>query len=141
MPTGGSRSEASSSRPALPSPPPLPGLTAGSASFTRPAPWVLEVKGLGKKSFEQAAGFLRVYGGPNPLDRTAIHPESYPAALKLQQSWASDIARLGEASDQVPPMRPAVIEQKQVTTFLRSLEISHACHPAPSRFPPRRCMR
>ena len=36
-----------------------------------------KVKGLGPKAFEQAAGFLRVRGGKNPLDASAVHPESY----------------------------------------------------------------
>ncbi len=39
-----------------------------------------KVKGLGPKAFEQAAGFLRVRGGDNPLDTSAIHPESYAIA-------------------------------------------------------------
>jgi uncharacterized protein len=38
------------------------------------------VPGLGPKAFEQAAGFLRIRGGSNPLDASAIHPESYPVA-------------------------------------------------------------
>jgi len=38
------------------------------------------VPGLGPKTFEQAAGFLRVHGGDNPLDGSAIHPESYGIA-------------------------------------------------------------
>jgi protein Tex len=41
------------------------------------------VPGLGAKAFEQAAGFLRVRDGENPLDTSAIHPESYKAALAL----------------------------------------------------------
>lgn len=41
---------------------------------------VLKVAGLGPKAFEQAAGFLRIRGGKNPLDASAIHPESYPLA-------------------------------------------------------------
>lgn len=41
---------------------------------------LLEVPGLGPKSFEQAAGFLRIRGGDNPLDGSAIHPESYAVA-------------------------------------------------------------
>lgn len=39
-----------------------------------------KVPGLGPKAFEQSAGFLRVRGGANPLDGSAIHPESYPIA-------------------------------------------------------------
>ncbi|MNX23564.1 30S ribosomal protein S1 [compost metagenome] len=42
-----------------------------------------KVKGLGDKTFEQAAGFLRITGGADPLDNTPIHPESYPATRKL----------------------------------------------------------
>jgi uncharacterized protein len=42
-----------------------------------------KVKGLGPKAYEQAAGFLRVPDSANPLDNTAIHPESYPAVRKL----------------------------------------------------------
>lgn len=44
---------------------------------------LLQVSGLGPKSFEQAAGFLRVNGGENPLDASAIHPESYEVAGAL----------------------------------------------------------
>jgi uncharacterized protein len=42
-----------------------------------------EVKGLGPKAFEQAAGFLRLRGGDNPLDASAIHPESYQVATTV----------------------------------------------------------
>ena len=41
---------------------------------------LLDVQGMGEKTYQQAAGFLRVRGGQDPLDTTAIHPESYPAA-------------------------------------------------------------
>lgn len=41
------------------------------------------VSGLGPKAFEQCAGFLRIRGGDNPLDTSAIHPESYPIAEQL----------------------------------------------------------
>ncbi|GAB4265174.1 MAG: Tex family protein [Candidatus Promineifilaceae bacterium] len=44
---------------------------------------LLNVPGLGPKAFEQAAGFLRIRNGRNPLDASAIHPESYPAAEAL----------------------------------------------------------
>jgi protein Tex len=46
---------------------------------------LLEVKGLGEKAFEQAAGFLRVRDGDNPLDASAIHPESYAVATAVLQ--------------------------------------------------------
>jgi uncharacterized protein len=41
------------------------------------------VKGIGDKTFEQAAGFMRIADGTEPLDNTAIHPESYPAVARL----------------------------------------------------------
>ncbi|MEG1755883.1 MAG: Tex family protein [Clostridia bacterium] len=44
---------------------------------------LMDVPKLGKKAFEQAAGFLRVPDGDDPLDNTAVHPESYAAAKKL----------------------------------------------------------
>ena len=44
---------------------------------------LLKVKGLGGKTFEQCAGFLRILKGKNPLDNTGVHPESYEVADKL----------------------------------------------------------
>jgi uncharacterized protein len=43
------------------------------------------VTGLGPKAFQQAAGFLRIHGGNNPLDGSAIHPESYPIAVAIMK--------------------------------------------------------
>ncbi|WP_427162856.1 Tex family protein [Aliinostoc sp. HNIBRCY26] len=48
---------------------------------------LLKVAKLGPKAFEQAAGFLRIRGGENPLDNTAVHPESYPVVKAI----ASDL--------------------------------------------------
>lgn len=47
---------------------------------------LLKVPKLGAKAFEQCAGFLRISGGENPLDATAVHPESYDATEKLMTS-------------------------------------------------------
>ena len=44
---------------------------------------LLKVPKLGKAAFEQCAGFLRIFGGDNPLEITAVHPESYEVAEKL----------------------------------------------------------
>ena len=44
------------------------------------------VPGFGPKTFEQAAGFLRIRGGDNPLDITAVHPESYPVVQRIAES-------------------------------------------------------
>ena len=47
---------------------------------------LLKVARLGPKAFEQCAGFMRISGGSEPLDRTAVHPESYEAARGLLSS-------------------------------------------------------
>ena len=47
---------------------------------------LLKVSKLGKVAFEQCAGFIRVFEGDNPLDITAVHPESYDATEKLLKS-------------------------------------------------------
>ncbi|WP_218310502.1 Tex family protein [Alteromonas antoniana] len=44
---------------------------------------LLKVERLGPKAFEQAAGFLRIVNGTNPLDRSAVHPEAYPVVDKI----------------------------------------------------------
>ena len=49
---------------------------------------LLKVKGLGPKTYEQCAGFLRVRGGDEPLDETAVHPEGYPFARALLKALA-----------------------------------------------------
>jgi uncharacterized protein len=46
---------------------------------------------LGDKTFEQAAGFLRVVGGENPLDASAVHPESYPLVEKILADIKKDM--------------------------------------------------
>lgn len=51
------------------------------------------VPGLGLKTFQQAAGFLRIHGGPEPLDATAIHPESYPAAREVMRRAQVDLTQ------------------------------------------------
>lgn len=50
---------------------------------------------LGAKTYEQAIGFLRILDGSEPLDRTSIHPESYPEVMKLLQSLGFSTADLG----------------------------------------------
>ena len=44
---------------------------------------IRKIKGIGPKSFQQAAGFLRIFGGMERLDATWIHPESYPVAKSI----------------------------------------------------------
>ena len=58
-----------------------------------------KVSRLGEKTFEQAAGFLRVMNGDNPLDASAVHPETYPLVKRIAQDTQRDIRSLiGDAS-------------------------------------------
>jgi len=52
---------------------------------------LLQVKGLGEHAFVQAAGFLRIPDGDNPLDNTSIHPESYSVTQKLLGKFELDV--------------------------------------------------
>jgi uncharacterized protein len=53
-----------------------------------------EVAGIGAKTFEQAAGFLRIRGGDNPLDMTAVHPESYAVVEQMAKSLETRVEEL-----------------------------------------------
>src|SRR5699024_9853163 len=53
-----------------------------------------DVSRLGPKAFEQCAGFLRVTGGDDPLDASAVHPESYPVARRIVSATGHDIGSL-----------------------------------------------
>jgi uncharacterized protein len=63
---------------------------------------IRKVPRLGDKTFEQAAGFLRINDGDNPLDRSAVHPEAYPVVERI-------LARLGKGIGQVMG-QPAVLK-------------------------------
>lgn len=60
-----------------------------------------EVKRLGDKAFEQCAGFLRIAGGDNPLDNTAVHPESYGITEKFLEilGYTTEDVRQGKLRD------------------------------------------
>ncbi len=55
---------------------------------------LLKVPKLGPKAFEQSAGFLRVSGGKQPLDNSAVHPESYPIVEKMAKDLKCTVADL-----------------------------------------------
>jgi len=52
------------------------------------------VSGIGSRTFEQAAGFLRIRNGENPLDSTAVHPESYPVVEQIAQALSISVPEL-----------------------------------------------
>jgi transcriptional accessory protein Tex/SPT6 len=55
---------------------------------------LLKVARLGPKAFEQAAGFLRITGGKEPLDASSVHPEAYDVARKIVAACGRDIRSL-----------------------------------------------
>jgi len=55
---------------------------------------LMAVPGFGPKTFEQAAGFLRIRGGDNPLDMTSVHPESYPVVERIAASMDVSVDEL-----------------------------------------------
>jgi protein Tex len=65
-----------------------------------------DVPGLGPKTFEQAAGFLRIPGGNNPLDASGVHPETYPVVEKMLAATGKPIGTLMGASDVLRQLRP-----------------------------------
>lgn len=75
---------------------------------------IKDVPGMGPKTFEQSAGFLRIRNGDNPLDATAIHPESYPLASKLY-----DMIGISQSADSA--QRVAAVKQFNEQTDIPSL--------------------
>ncbi|MBD2130841.1 RNA-binding transcriptional accessory protein [Microcoleus sp. ZQ-A2] len=62
---------------------------------------LLKVAKLGPKAFEQAAGFLRIRNGENPLDNTAVHPESYPVVEAIASDLKVPLTKISQAADQL----------------------------------------
>ena len=60
---------------------------------------LMKVSGLGAKVFEQSAGFLRIPGAGNPLDNTAVHPESYSIVAKMAKDLSHPVKSLIEAAN------------------------------------------
>ena len=81
---------------------------------------IREVPGMGPKSFEQAAGFLRIRDGDNPLDASAIHPESYPVAEAV-------LRRTGLTSKTSPKARQAKLEALMAQTPIDKLAAAMGC--------------
>ena len=67
---------------------------------------LLEVTGLGPKTFEQAAGFLRIRGGDNPLDLTGVHPETYPVVQRLLAHLQRPVTEVMGCSEVLRTLKP-----------------------------------
>lgn len=66
-----------------------------------------KVPRLGPKAFEQAAGFLRINGGVDPLDSSAVHPEAYPVVARIAESTGLGVAELIGNSRVLQKLQPA----------------------------------
>ena len=86
-----------------------------------------KVPRLGEKAFEQCAGFLRVMGGDNPLDASAVHPEAYPLVQKILRGLDRDIASVLGAPGVLKAVQPAKYADERfgiptVTDILKEME-------------------
>jgi uncharacterized protein len=68
---------------------------------------MLEVSRFGEKTFEQAAGFLRVMGGDNPLDASAVHPESYRVVNAIADRQQRDLGSMIGDTEFLRALNPA----------------------------------
>ena len=67
---------------------------------------LLKVAGLGPKTFEQSAGFLRIQGGDNPLDMTGVHPETYPVVEQIIAATGKPIAQIMGRAEVLKELKP-----------------------------------
>ena len=67
---------------------------------------LLDVTGLGPKTFEQAAGFLRIRDGDNPLDLSGVHPETYPVVQRILDKVARPVSEVMGKSDVIRALKP-----------------------------------
>lgn len=67
---------------------------------------LMKVKRFGDKAFEQAAGFLRIHDAENPLDRSAVHPESYDIVQRMADSLGCTVKDLMEQEELRKKIRP-----------------------------------
>jgi uncharacterized protein len=93
----------------------------------------LKVPRLGKKAYEQAAGFLRIQNGKNPLDRSGIHPESYPVVKQMAKNIGCRMEEMMTAKTSVKNMDLA--PYVTATTGLPTLKDIIAELAAPGRDP------
>ena len=82
---------------------------------------------LGDKTFEQAAGFLRIMNGNNPLDASAVHPESYPVVEKILADMKKDVKGVIGDSSLLKSLNPAKYADEKfgiptITDIIKELE-------------------
>ncbi len=74
---------------------------------------LMKVTGLGAKTFEQAAGFLRIRGGSNPLDMTGVHPETYPVIEQIIVKTGKPVAEIMGRADMLKTLRPELFANEK----------------------------
>lgn len=74
---------------------------------------LMDVAGLGAKTFEQAAGFLRIRDGDNPLDISGVHPETYPVVEKMLASTGKSASELIGKSDVLRTLKPELFADEK----------------------------
>ena len=74
---------------------------------------LLQVSGLGAKTFEQSAGFLRIRAGDNPLDMTGVHPETYPVVEKIVKHSGQEVAALMGRAELLHQLKPQWFADEQ----------------------------
>ena len=67
---------------------------------------LMDGAGLGAKTFEQSAGFLRIRGGDNPLDMTGVHPETYPVVEQIMEKTGKPVVELMGRADMLKTLKP-----------------------------------
>jgi protein Tex len=74
---------------------------------------LLKVTGLGAKTFEQSAGFLRIRDGDNPLDMTGVHPETYPVVEKIIETTGKPVTDLMGRVDVLKTLKPELLANER----------------------------
>ena len=74
---------------------------------------LLKVTGLGAKTFEQSAGFLRIRGGNNPLDMTGVHPETYPVVEAIMAKVSQPVENVMGRADMLKTLRPELFANEK----------------------------
>jgi uncharacterized protein len=74
---------------------------------------LLKVSGLGPKTFEQCAGFLRIRGGSNALDMTGVHPETYPVIERIMAHTGKPVDQLMGRADMLKALKPDLFANAQ----------------------------
>lgn len=74
---------------------------------------LMDVSGLGAKTFEQSAGFLRIRGGENPLDMTGVHPETYPVVEQMMAKTGKPVAELMGRAEMLKTLKPELFANEK----------------------------